>query len=139
MASIKPCDIHLTDDPIVQDLINTLGRAEHEFVAALIVRWHHVHELAEWTPVSRDDIVTLFEPPAPIVAAWGGNQFWRPDPHAFEEAGFIVGWRGTAASKGTLTPLFFEKIEAEHSRRRALAETRLVERERRRRRWESEP
>lgn len=119
---MKPSEIHLNDNPITQALINTLGRAELEFVAALIVRYHHVHGLAEWSPVSRVDIATLFEQPDPIVAAWGRNPFWNPDPAGFINAGLIEGWGAAAEAKGTLTPKFFAALEAEHARRRALAE-----------------
>lgn len=119
-TDIKPTDFPIGDSPIVQALINTLGKSELEFAAALVIRYHHVHGLTEWTPVSRADIATLFDEPAdPIAAGWARNPFWRPDPHAFVSAGFIEGWLGGADSKGTLTARFFEHVEREHARRRA--------------------
>jgi len=117
---MKPADITLSEHSIVQGLISTLGRAEHEFVAALIVRWHRVQGLKDWAPVSRDDIARLFDAPDPIVAAWARNPFWRPDPGAFAASGYIDGWQHGPASKGTLTPRFFNALDAEHARRREL-------------------
>lgn len=125
MTDPKPKHFEITTHPICQQLIGTLGKSELEFTAALIVRWHHVHGHDDWVPFSRADIATLFgsgdgEDADAMVKVWGRNPFWRPDPIAFDRAGFLVGWgegRNDADQKGTLTPKFFAAVRAEWDRR----------------------
>lgn len=105
---MKPTDIAI--DP-VGCIVDTLGRVELEFVAALIVRWHHLYSPDEWKPVSRAELALLFgfdeTPPDELVAGWARNPFWRPDPMAFWRAGFITEWDRDATARGTLTTTFF--------------------------------
>ncbi len=117
--TIHPNTIPITNHPIVQGLINTLGRAELEFAAALVIRYHQAHGLTEWTPLSRNDIAKLFEKsnPDPIVAVWARNPFWNPDPYELANQGFITGWMEGPDAKGTFTLKFFEAVEHEHARR----------------------
>jgi hypothetical protein len=90
----------------------TLGKAECEMVAALVVHWHHVNGHTEWTPVSRRDLADLLQS-SQLVATWARNPFWRPNPADFERRGFVVGWGSGAEQaddKGTLTDKFFAGI-----------------------------
>ncbi len=120
MTDIKPSYFEITDNPICQQLVATLGRAELEFTAALIIRWHHVNGHEDWVPFSRADIATLFgtgngEGADTIVLVWGRNPFWNPSPADFDRGGYVEGWgqgRHDADSKGTLTPKFFEAVRA---------------------------
>jgi hypothetical protein len=119
---IKPTDIAVSDDPIVQALIGTLGSAKLEFAVGLVIRYHHAHELKDWTAVSRKELASLIDRPDPdhIVSAWARNPFWRPDFFALADAGYIDGWTDDPEAKGMLTPKFFAALEAEHARRRKL-------------------
>ena len=104
---LKPNEIRITD---FGTLLDTFGKAELEAVGALIVRWHQVHQLAEWTPVSRADIATLFESDD-LARGWARNPFWRPDHYAFNEGRYIDGWCEVPEAKGELTQKFHEAIE----------------------------
>lgn len=90
-------------------LIATLGKSELEFAAALIIRWHQARGLEQWTPVSRAQIVELFDAPDPLVAEWARNPFWRPDPHGLVAGGWVEGWKD-ADDPGTVTPKFLEAV-----------------------------
>jgi hypothetical protein len=107
MICAKPSQVSI--DPIGA-IVATLGKAEHEMCAALIVRWHHRHSPDEWTPMSRADVATLLDGNDELVASWGANPSWRPEPGAFAHAGFVDGWSVGADAKGTLTAKFFEGI-----------------------------
>lgn len=102
-------------------LVGTLGRAECEFVGALIIRWHHVHRFDEWTPVSRADIANLFDTDS-VAQEWARNPFWKPHPHKFADSGFITGWMDGPDVKGTLTEKFHlgiaKRIAYDETRRR---------------------
>jgi len=120
MTTIRPSDFIISDNPITQALIGTLGRAELEFCAALIIRWHHARGAQDWEAVSREDIAKLFGSD-PIAGAWARCPFFRPDPFAFARGGFITEWLdGDASSKGELTPKFFEAVSREWERRERL-------------------
>jgi hypothetical protein len=54
---VKPSEVPIDAMGCITD---TLGRVEHEFVAALIVRWHQLHSPDEWKSISREDVATLF-------------------------------------------------------------------------------
>lgn len=90
-------------------LTATLGHAESEFVAALIIRWHHVRGLKTWTPISRLDIAHLLQTDG-MVQEWAKNPFWRPVPIDFANRGFIVGWNQDPDNKGALTDKFHAGI-----------------------------
>jgi hypothetical protein len=90
-------------------LCDTLGKAECEFVAAMIIRWHHTNNHTSWQPLSRRDLVSLLDKDE-MTKAWAQNPFWRPSPYDFAQKGFIEGWDKDPDSKGTLTDKFFEKI-----------------------------
>lgn len=115
----KPSDVIIDDDPIIPAFVNTLGRAELEFCAGLIVRWHQVKGHVEWTSMCWGDIVEFVRenPNDPYIMRSVKNPFWRPDPFAFSREGYISGWDKPDV-KGELTPKFFEAVEKEHNRRR---------------------
>lgn len=92
-------------------LTGTMGKAELEAAACLIVRCHHVNSFTEWQPLQmpmladliRDDLVTR---------EWGRNPFWQPRPYALQDAGFVEGWIvGDPTSSGMVTSKFAEMIE----------------------------
>lgn len=106
MTTVKPASIHPDAGGL---LVATLGRSELEQLAALIVRWHHVHGHADWTPVSRRDLADLIESDD-LAASWARNPFWQPAVRSFSDLGFVEGWgggRADADNKGTLTAKFF--------------------------------
>ena len=106
--TFRPADLII--DPM-GTFIDTLGSAETEMCAALIVRWHHANNHDTWMPVSRQEIAD-FLMTDPIVAQWAKNPFWRPDPTRFVREGFVDGWVvAEPGAKGTLTPKFFEKLQ----------------------------
>lgn len=116
--TVLPTDIRLNGLGLLTD---TLGQAELEAAAALIVRWHHVHELKDWQPVSRQDVLELFESDD-VAQAWATNPFWRPAPFEFMNAGFIVGWSDSdagVAAKGTLTQKFLDALQVRADKDRA--------------------
>lgn len=127
MTDLKPSDFQITDNPICSQLVNTLGRAELEFAAALIILWHQVQKHESFTEFSRLDVVSLFGSKETaftdaheFVLVWGRNPFWRPDPMGLQTQGFVEGWTGgreDAGSKGRFTSKFFEVVETERQRR----------------------
>jgi hypothetical protein len=114
---IKPADIHLDYDPFAQDLINTLGRAELEFAAAMVIRWHHVHSPDVWVSVSRREIAQSITDP--VIEVWAQNPFFRPDWMQLLRLGFIAGWNADVDARGHLTEKFFAAYKREHDRRAA--------------------
>lgn len=97
-------------------LTDTLGRSEHEAMAALIVRYHHANNLADWTPVSRLALGELFKTDD-VVKEWARNPFWRPtSPYEFVKHGFIIGWGEDPAAVGTLTDDFHAGLLRLHLR-----------------------
>lgn len=105
--SLKPSD--LTIDPM--GIISaSLGHAETEFVAAMVIRWHHVHNHEGWQSFSRRDLASLFDTDA-VVRQWTTNPFWKPDPYEFMTEGFIDGWSQDPDTKGTLTDKFFAGLQ----------------------------
>lgn len=105
--SFRPCDIRIEPMGVV---LNSLGSAETEFVAALIVRWHLVNNHTEWQSVSRLEIASLLETDE-VARKWVTNPFWQPRPREFMEAGFIEGWASDPTAKGTLTDKFFAGLQ----------------------------
>lgn len=105
--TFKPADLPL--EPM-GTFIDTLGSAETEMCAALIVRWHQAVGHADWVPVSRAELGE-FLLTDPVIAAWAKNPFWHPVPFRFAAEGFIDGWSTDPNTKGTLTPKFFEKLQ----------------------------
>jgi len=94
-------------------MIGTLGRAATEMAAAILVHFHHVKGLAEWTPVSRREIAdALFgdDEPDPKVLEWAANPFWRPDPMALVKDGFVEGWT-EVDDPGRVTEKFLQAME----------------------------
>jgi len=107
---------------IVNQLTGTLHKAELEFAAALIIRWHKLHSSETWIGFSRDDIATLFNPasPDPGVLEYQGNPFWKPDPMGLVEKDFVDGWDygpENAHMIGRFTNKFFEAVAKEWTRR----------------------
>jgi hypothetical protein len=105
--TIKPSDLRI--DPM-GTITNSLGKAELEFVAALIIRWHQVNDHTEWQPVSRADIISLLTSDE-AVQEWANNPFWKPDPHAFSRLGYITRWHEGPEAKGLLTEKFFAGLQ----------------------------
>jgi hypothetical protein len=105
--TLKPGDLRIEPMGIISA---SLGHAETEFVAALIIRWHHVNKHEEWQPFSRADIATLFDTD-PVTQQWARNPFWKPDSREFMEMGFIEGWTQDPSVKGTLTDKFFAGLQ----------------------------
>ncbi len=105
-TQIQPNQILLDSMGVLTD---TLGKVEHEAVAALIVRWHHLMGHETWKPVTRAALGELITDDV-VAANWGRNPFWRPSPYEFSEAGFITGWGPDPLAPGTLTEKFHTGI-----------------------------
>lgn len=105
--SLSPSDLRI--DPM-GTVMGSLGKAELEFVAALVIRWHQVNNHTEWQPMSRQDIASLFENDE-AVQEWAKNPFWKPTPYEFAAQGFITGWNEGPEVKGTLTDKFFAGLQ----------------------------
>lgn len=109
-ADFKPSQVDLAAPP----LVGTLGHAEMEFAAAMIVRACQVHGDA-WQAVSWDQIqsamyadMTAERPP---FAALMRNPFFQPDVHELVAKGFAR-WTGEPAGRAPveLLPPAFEKM-----------------------------
>lgn len=109
---MKPNNFQIDSFGLSPQLIGTLPKAEFEWAAVLVIRYHHVHKLEEWTPISRRDVSTLFESDTEGAMKWGANPFWRPDPYAFHEQGYITNWDVGPDAKGVFTQKFFDAVEA---------------------------
>lgn len=83
-------------------LVNRFGRAELEFAAAIIVRWHHVHSPEAWTTVTRRQIADFISADEQ-VREWLKNPFMQPDPSGLVAKGYIAGWE-SADAPGSFTP-----------------------------------
>jgi hypothetical protein len=108
---MKPYNFQIDTSGMSAQLVGTLHKAELEFAAVLVIRYHHVHKLEAWTPISRRDVATLFESDTEGAMKWGKNPFWRPDPYGFFEQGYITGWGEGPDVKGLLTQKFFDAVE----------------------------
>lgn len=106
MDQIMPNQIVLDGMGVLTD---TLGKVEHEAVAALIVRWHQLLGYTEWKQVTRAALGEMFTDDA-VVKEWARNPFWRPSPYDFAQAGFITGWDADPLAPGTLTDKFHQGI-----------------------------
>ena len=87
--ALKPQDVQLLDVGSVRP--DTLHKAEAEFAAAVLVRYHQAKELTEWTPVTRTELAD-FLGTDPEAEKWARNPFWRPSPRLLVERGYVVGW-----------------------------------------------
>jgi hypothetical protein len=105
VSTVKPQDVMV---PEIGIMTATLGKAEAEMVAALLVRYHHAKGLTEWTPITRRELAD-FLAADDMAKGWAKDPFWRPAPWLLVERGFIVGW-SNADDPGTVTPKFLEAI-----------------------------
>jgi hypothetical protein len=117
-----PTDFPFHYGYIVNTLAGTLHKAELEYAAALIVRWHKLHSSDAWIGFSREDIATLFNRsnPDPTLLEYGHNPFWQPDPMGLVENGYVDGWEPgpeNAHTIGRFTDKFFEAVAKEWTRR----------------------
>lgn len=103
---MRPADVIMNDVGILTD---ALGKAELEAAAALVVRYHIAHGLEDWTPLTRRQIGEWLTTDD-VVRKWAENPFWRPDPDALVEKGFVDGWT-TVDEPGMFTPLALARIE----------------------------
>lgn len=95
-STIKPSDIVLRNPP----LVGTMGRAECEFAAAVIVRTCQIKNPDEWQPVTPGDVGAMIthdqkhriEP----MYSCCNNPFFRPDFDRLVESGFAR-WIGEPA------------------------------------------
>jgi hypothetical protein len=92
-------------------LTNTMGKAELEFAAALIVRWHVVNGHADWVPFTRRQISELLDPekPDPVAGEWASNPFWCPDPYGLVQNGYVTGWK-TPDAPGAVSEKFLSAV-----------------------------
>jgi hypothetical protein len=74
---MKPSNFSIDSSGMSGQLIGTLHKAELEWAAVLVIRYHHMHKLEEWTPVSRSDVATLFSSDTEGAMRWAANPFWR--------------------------------------------------------------
>lgn len=98
-SPLKPADVQLGAAGMLTD---RFGKTEVECAAALVVRYHQVHGLTEWTPVSRRQVISLFDEDD-VSMRWVANPFWRPDPNRLRDEGWISGW-ATPDEPGLFTP-----------------------------------
>lgn len=84
--------------------IDTLGKAELEMTAAILVRYYVEHG-DEWSSVSRRELAAWMKDD-PIVQRWCRNPFFRPaHPLKLTELGLMTGWQ-TPDEPGSPTPEF---------------------------------
>lgn len=117
-----PSDFSLHYSTIVSQLVGTLHKAELEYAAALIIKWHKLRGSEAWINFSREDIATLFkaDSPDPTLLEYGRNPFWKPDPMGLVEQSFVAGWDygpENAGLIGRFTDKFFEAVANEWTRR----------------------
>lgn len=117
-----PTDFSPHYSHIVSQLVGTLHKAELEWAAALIIKWHKLRGCDNWIGFSRDDIATLFKEDGadPTLLEYGRNPFWKPDPMGLVEAGYLEGWDygpENSALIGRFTDKFFEAVAREWSER----------------------
>ena len=95
-------------------LTGTLGSAELEFAAAVLVHYHHDNDLVEWSPILAADFFKWVK--TSIVLEWIKNPVWRPNFVGLIEGGWIEGWttdedkEKRLAAVGTVTPKFIEAV-----------------------------
>jgi len=98
----RPSDVVLGTPP----LVDTMGRAEAELAAALIVRACQVRGDA-WQAVSPDAIVKVIQEDVAAgrepVTSMNRNPFWRPDAHDLVKRGGAE-WVGAEGVVLRLTP-----------------------------------
>lgn len=109
-----PADFSPHYSNIVFQLTGTLHKAELEYAAALIIKWHKYRNCHNWVGFSRTDIATLFkENSDPTLLEYGRNPFWEPDPMGLLEKGYIEGWDygpENADMIGKLTDKFLDAV-----------------------------
>lgn len=95
-------------------LTGTLGNAQLEFAAAVIVRYHQDNGLVNWTPILAADFFEWLK--TSIVLEWMRNPVWRPNFVGLIDGGWISGWttdedrEKRLAAIGTVTPKFIEAV-----------------------------
>lgn len=104
----------LTPSQIMYDaggmLVDTMGQAEVEFLAVVIIRLPHVHSPSIWKTVTRAELRDFVKVDNQ-VRDWLCNPFWRLNTWAFCDNGYIKGWGEDINSPGTLTEKFFDALE----------------------------
>jgi hypothetical protein len=118
-----PTDFSPHYSNIVNQLTGTLHKVELEYAAALIIKWHKLHDSETWIGFSREDVATLFksDSPDPSLLEYGRNPFWKPDPMGLVEQGFVEGWGYGPENVGLIgrfTDKFFDAVAHEWTRRR---------------------
>lgn len=96
-------------------LIGTMDHGEVEFMAVLIIRYHHLISPDAWIPVSRAALATMLQHDDECKK-WAENPFWRPSPYELQEKGYITGWGEDPQALGILTDKFHEALAARHKR-----------------------
>ena len=107
-STLRPSDVPHSALGGLGIITGTLGRAEAEAAAAILVRWHHAKGHTDWTPVSRAELAAWLGTDH-VVRDWARNPFWRPAPWELVAGGYVVGW-GTVDEPGTVTPKFIEAL-----------------------------
>lgn len=99
---MRPAEVALSG-PFLTD---TLGNAETEFAAGLVVLWHRAEGHVDWVPVTRSTIIGWLEQQVAAgreeILRLVRNPFWRPDPDRLRHEGWITGWT-TADDPGLFT------------------------------------
>ncbi len=112
---LKPSDIALPANGL---FTRTLGKAEPEAVAVVIVRYHQEKALEDWTPISIKDFIDFYYADEycerirenPILA-----RCFLHGLAAIQEGGFLAGWiRGEPESLGTVAEKFVDAIAGSH-------------------------
>ena len=96
-------------------LLGTLGNANLEMAAAVLVLYYHENDLDEWSSILAADFFDWIKT-SEKVRGWMKNPVWRPNFVGLMDDGWIEGWttdedkEKRMAAVGTMTPKFIEAV-----------------------------
>lgn len=96
-------------------LLGTLGNANLEMGAAVIVLYHHDHDLEEWSSIHAGDFFAWLKT-SETVLGWLQNPVWRPNVVGLIDDSWVDGWtldenkEKRMAAVGKVTPKFIEAV-----------------------------